>query len=80
MIWTGPHANPTAEHDRLSHLLHQEDRVWLRRMADVLPWGWVVNGMDVPRRGAVVASGGYPGGVRLIVAPEGPGAASRAAQ
>jgi hypothetical protein len=69
---------PEAEHDRLAHLLTSTDRTWLARMADVLPWGWVIPGMATPRRGGVVGDSGYPGGIRLVVPPAGPAGQARA--
>lgn len=66
------------EHERLAALLPAADRQWLARMADVLPWGWVVSGMAEPRRGGVVGDPDYPTGVRLVVAPPGPAGASSA--
>lgn len=61
-----------AQHDHLAAVLPRADREWLARMADVLPWGWVVTGMATPRRGGIVGDSGYPGGVRLVVPPAGP--------
>lgn len=66
-------------HERLAAVLPSADRAWLARMADVLQPGTVVVGMAVPRRGGVVSDGRWPGGVRLVVAPAGPGGASSAA-
>lgn len=66
------------EHERLARLLPAADRAWLARMADVLPWGWVVPGMATPARGGVVGDSGYPGGIRLVVPPRGPAGASGA--
>lgn len=66
------------EHERLARLLPAADREWLARMADVLPWGWVVPGMATPRRGGVVGDSTYPGGIRLVVPPAGPSIHARA--
>lgn len=60
-----------AEHRRLAELLPAEDREWLARAADVLPWGWVVNGMATPPGGGVVGDDRYPGGIRVVVPPAG---------
>lgn len=65
-----------AEHDALARTLSAEQREWLARMADVLPPGWVVQGMATPPRGGVVCDSAYPTGLRLVVAPSGPGSAS----
>jgi len=74
--WTRPPA--LAEHERLARLLTPADRELLARAAEVLPGGWVVLGMAVPERGAVVDDTRYPLGVRVVVAPAGPAGAARA--
>lgn len=76
--WSRRRPERLAEHERLAALLPAGDRAWLARMADVLPWGWVVPGMATPRRGGVVADSRYPGGIRLVVPPSGPAGQSRA--
>lgn len=79
MIWTGPHGpGPDTRHRDLARILPASDREWLARMADVLPWGWVIPGMAVPARGDVVCDPRLPGGCRLIVAPTGPSGAASA--
>jgi hypothetical protein len=59
------------QHQDLVRLLPADDREWLARMADVLPWGWVVSGMALPARAGVVVDRTYPGGVRVVCPPAG---------
>lgn len=61
-------------HESLAAVLPRADREWLARMADVLPFGWVVHGMATPRRGGIVHDPSRPSGLRLVVPPAGPGA------
>lgn len=76
--WSRRRPERLVEHEHLARLLPSSDREWLARMADVLPWGWVVPGMATPRRGGVVGDSSYPGGIRLVVPPAGPAGQSRA--